>query len=250
MDIQQAIKIAGEAVAFLTALTTFLGTIRNGLTHLGWISTDESTKFGKFLDRMAWVAEKGKTGVAGVVHLPFLASRTPAPTLAVVPDPRSDKGSARIETLAGVTALSFLFLILVLAGIFMSGCATSFTKPGSTFGQKTQDDITAIKQVAADVTAQCPKLAPIANLVAAAVSVAQDPYDLINDITQALRGYEDLRQDYSAISCAVKVVLEDYKKLKPTSATAAKTAMLEHVLQILDEGPSVGDMQCASSSSP
>lgn len=85
MDIQHGLVIAGEALGVLTALISFLGTVRNGLTHLGWISTAEATKFGKVLDRASLVAEKGKKGLVWVATLPGFASKAPEPALALVP---------------------------------------------------------------------------------------------------------------------------------------------------------------------
>lgn len=87
MDISKALTIAGEALAALTALLSFLGTVRNGLTHLGWLSTEGATKFGKVLDRAALICEKGKKGIVWVGSLPGFASQpkdAPAPDVGKV----------------------------------------------------------------------------------------------------------------------------------------------------------------------
>lgn len=258
MDIQKGLQIAGEAVAFLTALATFLGTIRNGLTHLGWLSTEESTKIGKFLDRMAWVAEKGKEGLAGAASLPGFASKAPAPALAAVPPARGDKGSAEVRTVVGLSLLSAAFFALVLAGIF-GGCATTSTPASAPTMQKFQADVAATQTIAKDVVAKCgPQFAPVAPLIADALSIAADPYNVLADVMTVVSAVPAIAQDVKGLECVVRTVGADYKALfqgraasdmgKPTAQLIWENA--EAVADLLAQGvvapQPAADMACAS----
>jgi hypothetical protein len=223
MDMKHALDVAQFAAESLTAFAVILGTLRNLLTHADFISTEERTKIGAALDRCSFVAEKGKKGIAWVLTLPGFASRAkdaPAPDLKLVP--------------------------LLVAGLLtLTGCPLATTPASATLGQKVEADVSAIKQVAADVKAQCPKLAPLSNLIADAVSVANDPYDLLNDIMTAVREYPQLKQDYDAIKCAVRVVLDDYKAMKPTAKTAHAVTVLEDALVLLNESGNTPALACA-----
>jgi len=99
----------GQALALLAAAATILGTVRNVLTQIGAISPDAGAKLGRVADRLSWVAEHGKTGIAGGwLSLPGLASQPKG--LALPPGPPAG-------------ALLPLMLIPLL-----SSCATPYGK--------------------------------------------------------------------------------------------------------------------------
>lgn len=134
---------------------------------------------------------------------------------------------------------------IVLVCLVLTGCAVTGLPKDATVAQKMQADVDALKSVAADIKTQCPKLAPVAGLISKAIAVAANPLDVLSDVMNAMAAYPDLKQDYDAISCAVKVVLADFKKMKPSPAVSAKIATLEQLIVMLDE-PGATDLMCAS----
>lgn len=138
-----------------------------------------------------------------------------------------------------------LCLVLCLS---LAGCATVGMKSDATFMDKVHADAAVLNQMQQDIKDKCPKMAPIANLIARAVAVAADYADVLNDIEQAVAAIPDLKQDYDAVACAVKTVLDDYKrffKAAPSAATAAKVTMLERTLVELGY-PDAGAVLCAA----
>lgn len=133
-------------------------------------------------------------------------------------------------------------LVLCLA---LSGCAVTGLPANATVAQKMQADVDALKSVAADIKAQCPKLAPVAGLISKAIAVASDPYNVLQDVLSAMSAYSDLKQDYAAIKCAVDVVLSDLKKLKPSATVSAQIETLQNLLVILDT-PGTPSLMCAA----
>lgn len=136
---------------------------------------------------------------------------------------------------------------VVVLALILSGCATSGLPANATFQQKLTADEMVLGAIKNDIASQCPKMAPVAGLVSKALAVAMNPYDVLNDVMEALAAFPDLKQDYDAISCAVKTVLADYHKYfkaAPTAKTAQQIETLEKVLVLLDAP--AGDMCVAS----
>lgn len=142
---------------------------------------------------------------------------------------------------------SVAMLPLVFVALFVSGCATSGLPAGATFQQKLTADEMVLGAIKNDIQNQCPKMAPVAGLVAKALAVAMNPTDVVSDIVEALAAVPELKQDYDAVSCAIKVVLADYKKYfkaAPTPKTAQRIQVLERALVML--GAPAGDTCVAS----
>ena len=118
----------------------------------------------------------------------------------------------------------------LLCGVLFGGCATTGMPAGATFQQKLTADEMVLGAVKNDIATQCPKMAPVASLVAKALAIAMNPYDVLNDVTEALAAIPELKQDYDSIACAIKVVLADYKKYfqaAPAASPAAKSAAVK-----------------------
>lgn len=137
-------------------------------------------------------------------------------------------------------AIAVATALLVVA--LFSGCATTGMPANATFTQKLTADEMVLGAVKNDIAGQCPKMAPVAGLISKALAVATNPTDVINDISEAVSAVPDLVQDYDSISCAIKVVLADYKKYfkaAPAASPAAKAAaaritVLERALVMLN----------------
>lgn len=137
-------------------------------------------------------------------------------------------------------AIAVATALLVVA--LFSGCATTGMPANATFQQKLTADEMVIGAVKNDIAGQCPKMAPVAGLISKALAVATNPTDVINDISEAVSAVPDLVQDYDSISCAIKVVLADYKKYFKTApaassaakSVAAKITVLERALVMLN----------------
>lgn len=124
-------------------------------------------------------------------------------------------------------------LIALCLAISLAGCATAGMAPGATLGQKLGADAAAIQKIAQDIRDKCPKMAPIAGLISKALAIAATPADVVSDVLEAVSAIPDLKQDYDAVSCAVKTALDDYKaifKRAPSPQVAAKVAQLERAL--------------------
>lgn len=107
-----------------------------------------------------------------------------------------------------------LFVVLVSASV--SGCATVASNPGDTTGQKFATDVAALKGIAEDVKAQCgPQYVSLAPLLASALAVAADPYNVMGDAMAIAQSYATVAADIKALECVVKVVQADVKALKP-----------------------------------
>jgi hypothetical protein len=140
-----------------------------------------------------------------------------------------------------------LCLILPLV---LTGCATLGMKSDATIIQKIEADAAVLNQMKQDIKDKCPKMAPIAGLVAKAIAVAANYADVLNDIEEAISAVPDLKQDYDAISCAIKTVLEDYKKFfkaAPSPQAAAKIVALEQALVELGNPSADAGVLCAGS---
>ena len=123
--------------------------------------------------------------------------------------------------------IAIWFAAALTAAIVFGGCATVATPANATLGQKAIADAVALKQVANDVKSKCgPELAPIAPLIAAALSVATDPYNAMGDVVAALQMIPVLAQDYKAFACVVTTIRDDYNALKPAKATSRASAAM------------------------
>lgn len=139
--------------------------------------------------------------------------------------------------------------ICFVFAIILSGCATVGMKSDATVIDKVKADAAVLTQMRQDIKDKCPKMAPVADLVAKAVAVALDYTDVLQDIEEAAAALPDLKQDYDAVSCAIKVVLEDYKryfKAAPSATVAAKIAILERSLVELGNVDAEAGVLCAS----
>jgi hypothetical protein len=75
MTAKDYLEIGAQLCALVAGLASALGTVRNLLTHLGWISTKTDSRLHKIADRMSWISEKGKKGLVGIASLPGVASK-------------------------------------------------------------------------------------------------------------------------------------------------------------------------------
>lgn len=161
------------------------------------------------VDVLSWIDRDGK------LTLPGRPTAPAAPTLKLVDD-RKDRGSARVEVVAGVSLFSFVMLVIFLVVMMLSnaGCITSATKPGDTTAQKLQQTTDAVKVIAKDVVDKCgPQFAPIMPLVVDALNVAKNPYDIAADIALAINAVTSGVADYHAIECVLRTISADYKTL-------------------------------------
>lgn len=108
MTLKDYLEVGAQVCALIAGLATALGTLRNILTHLGWISAGADSKLHKAADVMSLISEKGKKGLVWVASLPGFASRAP---------------DEEPKLLPGEIAKGPGLALLLAASLALSGCA-------------------------------------------------------------------------------------------------------------------------------
>lgn len=147
-----------------------------------------------------WVAKK-------------LGTPPPAPKNDAKPDVA---GPINVGPGPGAAALLLLMMLPLV-----SGCPIAGMPPNATFAQKLQADIKAVDKIATDVKAQCgAKFSSFSPTLATFVNGLANYTNPMSDIAAAAALVPELKDDYDALACVLRVVEADIKVLKAPAAQA------------------------------
>lgn len=135
--------------------------------------------------------------------------------------------------------LPLLFLPLLTGGCLLKGMPTN-----ATLAVKLKGDAEALEKIAGDVSLNCgAELASFGKTVVVILAVAATYEDLLADVSNAAKLYQDGKMDIAAVACVINTVRADVKALTPE-----KKAMLERLVAELEAGQSLPMALLASKS--
>jgi hypothetical protein len=130
--------------------------------------------------------------------------------------PAAEGAAPRAGGQAGKTDLLLMIGFGLARSARHGGCATTASPAGASTAQKLQDDMAAAKQIAVDVEAKCGSMyVPIVPAIASALMTASTAPGAMGIILACIEAAPAVYTDAQALVCAIKVVAEDLKALKP-----------------------------------